>query len=93
MFVGDITSCDVVLTFAGVGGAAVVEASHAGLAAPPLRVVHTLQTGAAAALAASRHADVDVTVTLTGSAASCGVAIETLLTDVTARTWRETATC
>lgn len=83
---------NVVLTSAGVGRSAVVETSHAGLTAPPPRVVHTLQTFAAAAIAASRHADVNVAVTSAGPAGSahtgapCRVSIETLLTDVTART-------
>lgn len=75
-----------VLTFAGVAGSAVVETSHTVLTAPALRVVQTLQTFAAGAVAASRHADVDVTVTLAGPAASGRVRVETFLTDVTAAT-------
>lgn len=80
-----------VLTFAGVGDSAAVETSHTGLAAPSARVVQTLQTFAAAAVAAPGHADVDVSVTLAGRAESQPVAPrsfseETFLTDVTART-------
>lgn len=81
-----------VLTSAGVGHSVAVETRLAGLAAPPPRVVHTLQTFAAAAVAASCHADVNVAVTSTGPAgaahtgAPCRVTIETFLTDVTART-------
>ena len=81
-----------VLTLAGVSESAAVESSRTGLAAPPLRVVHTPQTLAAAAVAASVHAHVNVAVTLARSARTplsgdpCRVAIETLLTDITART-------
>ena len=70
-----------------------VETSHAGLTAPSGRVVHTLQAFAAFTVAASRHADIDVTVTRAGSAGllkacrTSGVAVKALLTDVTARTW------
>lgn len=84
--------CDVVLTFAGVGGSAVVEPSLTVLTVPTLRVVQTLQTLAAAAIAASRHSDVDVAVTFAGltglrqSVATWRFTVETLLTDVTART-------
>lgn len=69
-----------------------VETSHTDLTALSPRVVQTLQTFAAAAIAASRHADVNVAVTLAGPAGSlhtgapCRVAVKTLLTDVTART-------
>lgn len=83
---------NVVLTSAGVGRSAAVETRSAGLAAPPPRVVHTLQTFAAAAVAASRHAGVDVAVTSAGPAGSAHagaprrVTVETLLTDVTAGT-------
>lgn len=69
-----------------------VETSHAGLTAPSLRVVQTLQTFAAAAIAASRHGDVDMAITFAGHARSlntgtpCGVTIKTLLTDFTMRT-------
>lgn len=84
-----------VLTFAGGGGGgsgSAVETRHAGLAARPRRVVQTLQTFAAAAIAASLHADVDVSVTPAGAAgllvdvATRRRAVETLPTDVTART-------
>lgn len=84
--------CDVVLTFAGVGGPAVVETLLTVLTVPTLRVVQTLQTLATAAIAASRHSDVDVSVTFAGltglwqSVATLRFTVETLLTDVTART-------
>lgn len=82
------------VTFAGVCGSAVVETSHTALTVSSPRVIHTLQTFTTVAITASRHEDVDVAVTLAGSAGplhaglSCRVTIETLLTDVTARTWR-----
>ena len=79
-----------VLTLAGVGGPAVVEPSQTGLAAGTIGVVHTLQTLSAASMAAPHHADVDVSVTLAGSAGlrrhavtPSSAAIKPLLTDVT----------
>lgn len=69
-----------------------VEAGHAVLAAASPRVVQTPQTFAAAAVAASRHADVDVSVTLAGPAGlllhvtARGGAVKTLHTGVAART-------
>lgn len=79
---------DSVLTFAGAGGRVAVEPGQAALTEPTGRVVQTLQAFSAVAVAASRRADVDVTVAAAGSAGSlrasqtCGVAIETLTTGV-----------
>lgn len=81
------------LTSAGVGRSAVVELWQTGLAAAPPGVVDTLETFARAAITASWSADADVPVALAGPAGSLHaahrahrVAIETLLTDVTAGT-------
>lgn len=81
-----------VLTFAGVGGPAVVEPPEAGLTVLTRGVVQTLQTPAGPAVAALRHAEVDVAVTAAGSAGPlrarepCWVSLEALQTHVTVRT-------
>lgn len=80
------------LTFAGVADSGVVETGLTLLTAPPPGVVQTLQTLSGGAVAAPRHAHVDVAVTFTGFAgnleavASTGAAVETFQTDVAVRT-------
>lgn len=76
------------LTCARVSHMAAVESWQAAFTAPPTGVVQASQTLAASTVAASRHTDVNVPVTVAGRAASVPswVTIETLLTHVTAST-------
>lgn len=81
------------VTSAGVGRSAVVEIWQTGLAAPPPRVIDTLETFTSAAITTSWSADANVSIALTGPTGSLHAAhsahritIETLLTDVTVAT-------